>query len=52
MQLTILSMNAAIEAARAGQAGRGFVMVAVEVKNLADHTNKAMNEIRKMAESN
>jgi PAS domain S-box-containing protein len=51
MQLTILSMNAKIEAARAGQAGRGFAVVANEVSRLAAHTNKAMNEIRKMADA-
>lgn len=50
MQLTILSMNAKIEAARAGQAGRGFAVVAGEVSRLATHTTKAINEIRKMAE--
>lgn len=51
MQLTIVAMNATIEAARAGQAGRGFAVVASEVNNLAMYTTKAMNEIRKMAES-
>ena len=49
-QINLLALNATIESARAGEAGKGFAVVASEVKNLANQTNKSVEDVGRVIE--